>query len=514
MNLFRRNSTERTEDASYTVVPSEPSNVGTHRKPKTFFFGGLELPYKAATQHNALIGSTGSGKTLQLRMTLLSVLLPALRERRDARFIVADVKQEEIKFLTSRGVPKEQLIISNPFDARCAGWDIWRDVRSRDVGLQIASLLIPESNDVNRYFSDAARDLLYAVISLFIDRGAEWQLSDLLVAFSSLKMLTHILSHAEETLELLDNYIGASAETAMSIFTNARSQLAKFEAAAALWRQAKKRFSLEEFLKERGQALLLGNHQPATYAVGALNRLMLQRLTELSLGLPDVDEAEDDPYRAFYLLDEIHRIGAGKKLDFMPDLLTGGRSKGVSCTYATQGRESLLCVYSEHETETLLSMAGNIGVLRVSGTQTPDWSSKLFGEQEIVERFESGSTAHAEHTTHTHGWSESIRQTPLFLPGFFRTLPSPEPGKPLSGVFSCSCLGARPYVMALASQEAKERLEETLNPFISETKDAQGEPNFVPWADASKMKLERWNNDDYIRLKLNPLPEKTGLDAL
>ena len=512
MNLFGRPKGDNS--ANSDSAPSISTQESSH-KSMVYYFGGLELPYSAATNHNMLIGTTGAGKTLQMRMSLLSVILPALREGRDVRTVLANVKQDEIAFLTERGVSLDQLIITLPFDARGAGWDIWRDAPSRDVGLQIASLLIPEGNDANRYFSDAARDLLNMVIGLFIDREVSWELADLINAFTSLKILAHVFSHSAESAEVFAGYQGSSSETAMSVFTTARTHLAKYEAAAALWKRAKNRFSLGEFLKQRGKTLVLGNYQTATYAVGALNRLLLQRLTELTLGLPDVDEEEsDDPRRIFFFLDELQRIGGGQKLDFLVDLLSGGRSRGASCTMATQGLETLRCVYSENEAETLMSMAGNIGVLRVSGTQTPDWASKLFGEMEIVERMKSGSVAHAEHTTHTSGWSESFRQMPLFLPGFFRTLPSPKRGKPLKGVFSCSSLGAQPYVMELPSYEADERLGAALNLDATGPNAALREPNFVPWSNPLWMKLNRWNEEDYARLKLKKPEADLGMDAL
>ena len=179
------------------------------------YFGGLPLPPTSATSHFMIVGSTGSGKTLTLRMMMGSVL-PTILTRADQRAVVFDVKQDAISILYGiladalklQRIPEVQLqskieervLILNPFDSRCHSWDMAADIRSPEVSLQIATILIPEEHGQNRYFSDAARDLLNGIIQVFIDKKSDWCLADLLFAMRSPDRMRHVLKQTDEGL--------------------------------------------------------------------------------------------------------------------------------------------------------------------------------------------------------------------------------------------------------------------------------------------------------------------------
>ena len=70
--------------------------------------------------------------------------------------------QDLISFLSGLDLSCEWVTF-NPFDKRGFAWDVAADVTSPASALQTATILIPEEQGNNRFFADAARDLLNGV---------------------------------------------------------------------------------------------------------------------------------------------------------------------------------------------------------------------------------------------------------------------------------------------------------------------------------------------------------------
>ena len=71
------------------------------------------------------------------------------------------------RFLAALGLPPtaENVWILNPFDARSAVWDLSEGERSPALARSIAKLIVPEErNSSAPYFTDAARELIFATI--------------------------------------------------------------------------------------------------------------------------------------------------------------------------------------------------------------------------------------------------------------------------------------------------------------------------------------------------------------
>lgn len=418
---------------------------------RPIFFGGIKLvESEAATYHFMLVGATGSGKTLNIRMMMGSVL-PGIIERPDCRAVVFDVKQDAVSVLSGilertareNGKTEEEvskrLIITNPFDSRCHEWDMARDITSPEIALQVATILIPEEESQNRFFSDAARDLLTGVLNVFIekkpaDTAEGWGLSDLVYTMRSEERIRHILSQTEEGQDLIELYLNID-KTSISILATIRAKLAPFEVPAALWRLAKtadgkpRRFSLQEFLKSN-QILVLGNYQTATAPIQAINRVLFRRLSELILSQ---GESPGEDRRTWIFLDEVRKLG---KLDGLDDVMTNGRSKGACVVLGFQDISGLRSVYGEQIADEITAMPATFGILRVAGTKTPQWASELFGEQEVIEPVNQRSSGVSSSGYQTgSSQSDQIREKKLFLPSQFRLIPSPQKGKPLYGFF-------------------------------------------------------------------------------
>jgi type IV secretory pathway TraG/TraD family ATPase VirD4 len=472
------------------------------------YFGGLPLPDEAATSHFMIVGTTGSGKTLTLRMMMGSVL-PEIARVSDHRAVIFDVKQDMVSILYGMGFSYQKVCILNPFDSRCHEWDMAADIPGPDIALQVAAILIPEENSQNRYFSDAARDLLGGVMNVFIEKAKErqkkdsslkpsWRLADLIYATRSPERLKHVLNQTEEGKDLVVLHLEGGSNTTRSIISTVRTRLHPFEVIAAMWSQAGqqgRRVSLKAFLKEN-KILVLGNNQEAITPIQAINRVIFQRLTELSL-----NQEESSTRRTWFFLDEVRKLG---KLEGLGDLMTNGRSKGACVVLGFQDIDGLRDVYGKEVAGELTSMCGSFGVLKVSGASTPQWASEIFGEQEILQTVRnSSSSSNFQGASFSSGETEQIRERKLYLPSQFRMVPLPREGEPLYGFFCSSILGSRPYRAEIPSSEVSEMLH----------RKAPSQNNFVPWENEECKKLPVWGVQDYLRLNIDPFISAPGSSA-
>ncbi len=489
----------------------------TTREP--LFFGGIEgYSPEAATSHFFLAGGTGSGKTLNLSMMMASVL-PAIwkggsdqpdRDRKtgepcaknevfndqlfnDRRAVIFDVKQDMISTLLALEAPLSHLKIFNPFDARCTAWDMARDIEGPDTALQLATILIPDNpRESNRYFSDAARDLLCGAIQVFIERQSAWQLADLILTMRTPDRLRAVLALTGRGRDLIALHMEA-ATTSLNILSTARTKLAPFEVVAALWKRAaaqNRTLSLKTFLTQPG-VLILGNNQSALAPIQPINRVIFRRLTELLL-----DQNESPTRRTWFFLDEARKIG---QLDGLDDLMTNGRSKGACVVLGFQDIAGMREVYGPHVAEEILGMCGTLGILKISGATTPQWASTILGEREEAIATRGSSATEMGRLTESEGESWGIR--PLLLPSQFRALPRPEKGKPVCGYFRSAFLENpafrdKVYRAEIAPAELARRLPVPTP--------AQRALNFKPWPNAKSKYLENWEWPDYERLKLPP----------
>ena len=92
--------------------------------------GRLRVPSECAYSHLALVGATGSGKTLLQRLLMQSVL-PRVGEGFGHRALIYDAKQDVLSVLAGMKLscPIRTL---NPLDARAVAWDMAADITCPD----------------------------------------------------------------------------------------------------------------------------------------------------------------------------------------------------------------------------------------------------------------------------------------------------------------------------------------------------------------------------------------------
>ena len=398
-------------------------------------WGWLTLPHTIATTHFAVIGSTGSGKTILLRCLMQSVLR-SVGGGYDERALVYDAKQDSLSII--RGInPDCEIYILNPFDERSVAWDMAKDITAPATAQQIASILIPEHKNASQpFFSDAARHLLSGVLISFIRTApGKWTFRDVLLTLKSVSRLKRVLSACDETRDLVEQYL-REGNTANNVMSTVATRLQRYDFIAAAWHRAEKSISLREWLTSES-ILILGNDEATRTALDAINQVIFKRLSELLL-----DQSESESRRTWIFLDELRQAGY---LQGLSSLLTKGRSKGACVVLGYQDIEGLREVYGYQLANEIAGQCANKAILRCDSADTARWASMIFGEKEVLESRESTTERTGFSLKYTPGSksvSEHVVKRDVLLPSEIMAIPPTSPEVGMKGYFITPFVGA------------------------------------------------------------------------
>lgn len=340
--------------------------------------GRVRIPTEAACSHLAIVGATGSGKTILQRLLMQSAL-PRIGDGHGHRALIYDPKQDMGSILAGMKLQCPVHLL-NPLDARSVSWDMAADILSPASALQVASMLIPESkHDSNPFFAQAARHLIYGVIIAFIQAGRHWTFRQMLLLLRDAERLQRHLDGTESTRFLLQYF--EHPTTLQNIISTLLAQLAPFEVIAAAWDQAKTSISLAQWMKDES-ILVLGNDEENRTAIEAMNRLIFRRITDLVLAQGELTDFDLRARRTWFFLDEIREAG---RLEGLGRLLTKGRSKGAAVVLGFQDIAGLHAVYGKEVAEELVGQCSIKVILRLNSPETAAWASRLFGSREVLE---------------------------------------------------------------------------------------------------------------------------------
>ena len=510
-------------------------------------WGGALLPSTAATNHFMVVGATGSGKTLTIRL-LMQRVLRAIGTGKNHRALIYDAKQDVVSLLAGMGLDRRAAIYTlNPFDARCVCWDMQMDITEPATAFQAATLLIPDDkNSSQPFFVSSAQSLLYGVMLAFImqrkNAGAEWRFSDLVRAMQSTEQLNRLLNSNEETKPIATRFF-SNKETLGNIMSTVATKMLVYEPIAAMWDKAYdagNRVSLTDWLlspAEREQAwlarekeaqdasrvarpsqsgtfprpkrplpslpkpasfenyiLILGNNEKARRPLDAINRVLFQRVTELILDQGEVTKKDTDAgqeRRTWLFLDEVAEAG---RLDGLSSLLAKGRSKGACVVLGFQDIDGLKEVYGENLTYALTGQCAQKAILRLESPSTAEWASKLFGSYEAIEH--RSSFTYSEQNSVTIAQEYVNRQS--VLESEFFTLPPISDKKGLSGFYIAPAYGAYKHEykhydlfpgQAMEGKESSRRIIDGASDVL----------NYAP-RHAAQQWLAGWTPDDMDRL--------------
>ncbi|QDV73678.1 type IV secretory system conjugative DNA transfer family protein [Botrimarina mediterranea] len=477
-----------------------PKRLGANHRcyPGALVWGTMVLPESAATQHFLAAGATGSGKSLVQRRLMKEVLL-RLHETPDARVLIYDAKGDSAAYLAHIGYAGPVYSL-NPFESRddrpkAVAWDIAADVTSPTDALNLACSLIEGEEGTNRYFSNAARLVVRAVIlSLIKHSPGEWTFADLVLATTSRERLEAVLSRDEFGRDALEGFLPDS-NTGHCVASTIYASMVFYEAVAAQWQRVSGRLSLKDWLTNNS-VLLLGDNEAASASLEVINRTMFRFLAE------QIDvQPNSGARRTWVWVDELRLAGCILSSGKLTMLADKGRSRGVCLVLAFQDIEGFQEAAGAKIAGEIIAQCGSKALLRCQSKESAEWASGLVGQYECLEVFRSDNSRLGS----GEGRSEQRVIKDAVLPSEFYGLPVTSRSHGLTGYFLTAEHGAH------KSRIAPTELEGIV---VAETQECSEAIRLRP---VSEQWVFPWSDGDRRRLQLAPgenAGENTGSQRL
>jgi len=391
------------------------------RRQPLLTLAGVRILPQDEVKHFKLIGTTGTGKSTAIRE-----LLAAALDRGD-RAVIAD---PDGGYLTRFHDAGRGDVILNPFDWRSLRWDPFAELREPYDAEQLASSLIPSSEDASgREWRGYARTFLAAVLRRCHETGRRdpaglWQL----LAMASGAQLRPIVAGtpAQPFLE------PENARMFGSIRSVACSAAAALEHVQA---QRARAFSVRDWIVDGGGSLFM------PYAAGQIAALRTIIATWLRLAIFEVMSHEGGERRLWLIVDELDALGP---IEGLKDALARLRKFGGRCVLGFQSVAQVSHTYGVGEAQTVVENCANTLILRCSASEhggTSQFASRLIGEREVARRSTSrgrdGSgfpggrgwrrslNVTEQRVTETAVLASEIEQLPD-LTGYLKTASSPQ----------------------------------------------------------------------------------------
>lgn len=329
---------------------------------------GVVIPSADETKHFKLIGTTGTGKSTAIRELLRSAMA------RGDRAVIADPDGGYMARFCDR---YRGDVILNPFERNSVKWDWFAEINdSYDVD-QLASGLIPASDDPSASEWRAyARTFLTAVMRRCHlcgrrDMAQLWRL------------LT--MAPAEELRSVVE---GTPAQPFLdpdngrmfgSIRSVTGSAIAAFEYIQA---QRAAPFSVREWVRAQTTPGVVF----IPYRAGQIAAMRSMIATWMRLAIVEaMSQPEGGDQRLWFIVDELDALGA---IDGLKDALARLRKFGCRCVLGFQSIAQVSSTYGP-SAQTIVENCGNTLILRCSGSEnggTSQFASRLIGDREVLRR--------------------------------------------------------------------------------------------------------------------------------
>jgi type IV secretory pathway TraG/TraD family ATPase VirD4 len=329
---------------------------------------GVGVPFLDETKHFKMVGTTGTGKSSAIRQLLAGALARGDR----VVFADPDAGYQQRFYSRYRGD-----IVLNPFDPLSVRWDPYAEIRHDYDVDQLASGLIPSSDDASsNEWRAYARTFLAAVIRR--SREEKKSLPEVwrILAIASVEEVRALVegTSAQPFLEV-DN-----ARMFGSIRSVAISAIAALEHVQA---QRARPFAVREWVRaSRAPGALF-----ITYKATQIAALRSMIATWVRLAIFEaMSGSENVDQRLWFVVDELDALGA---IEGLKDALARLRKFGGRCVLGFQSIAQVHGTYGASTAQTLVENCGNSLILRCSGGEsggTSQFASRLVGDREVVRR--------------------------------------------------------------------------------------------------------------------------------
>lgn len=327
---------------------------------------GLHILKDSEMQNFGLHGTVGSGKS-----TALNDLLRQLRERGD-RVIVYDKGNNFIPTFYRQ----DKDLILNPFDARCAPWDLWEECRTVGDFENFATSLLPDSSGSSDPFWVLSARSLFVATARRMAREKNRSIGELLK-----KLMSISLADLRQFLEGTDaaNLVDGSIEkTAMTIRTILTTYVRSLRYLQGLDQGGRRPFNIRDWLHTEDASgdnpwIFISSDGQNHNALKPLLSAWLYMTMSGILGLK-----ADRNRRIWIFLDELPSL---HKLPILPEFCAEGRKFGGCTVAGLQNFPQLEETYGTNAAKSIWDLLNTRVFYRAPSGSIADWVQKEIGEQ-------------------------------------------------------------------------------------------------------------------------------------
>ena len=342
------------------------SNGGRGGRLKARLMGGVTLagvPLTAEdeTMHVAVIGATGSGKSTALRALMADAC------RRGDRQVVADPEGAAMSAFYRQGD-----IILNPFDKRCASWDLLAEIERPSDYAFLAQSLLPHlgAGDHDQWITYAQQLLAAALESWVSHRSGSFGDFVTVLTIGNVATLKTLCAGTPAA-----RYFEQGGERMLaSILGTLAPAMGHLRAIAV---QKGEPFSIRQWVRGQSGSLWMPYAANQVAALRGLVSCWMNIAILETLSLPP-----DRNRRIWFQVDELDALG---RIEGLKDAQARLRKFGGCVAIGFQSFAQVKAVYGEGA-HTIIENCGNLLLLRAGasdGGGTAKLASDLIGDREV-----------------------------------------------------------------------------------------------------------------------------------
>ncbi|MCK9549492.1 type IV secretion system DNA-binding domain-containing protein [Aquamicrobium sp.] len=367
-----------------------------------YLLAGIPYPHRMEQSHAMLLGTTGAGKTTQLRS-----LLEQMRARQDTA-VVFDLTGAYVEAFYDA----ERDTILNPMDQRCQAWTIFNDCTSYSNFTTAAAALIPsDGGSSDPFWARAARTLFVEMCIRLQERGltTNQALSENLMTADLKRVHRFLVNTIADPITAPE--AARMAESIRAVF-NTNGQVLRFLPDEG------EPFSIRKWMtrdKQPGSILFI----TSSYDDIELNRPLLTLWMDIAINsLMSLPRTE--ALRNWFLFDE---LGALHRLPAIEKGLQTARNYGGAMVLGLHSFQKLVEVYGEDAARNLSSLARTKLILASGDFKTAEECSQYIGNREVRQMDEAYSYGYNQ-TRDASTLTPRKQVEPLVLPDDITNLPA------------------------------------------------------------------------------------------
>lgn len=377
-NWFKKKGQEQSEDNHIRgfrlAAPSEvTAELKKKKKLSPFALDGHRLFVDSfEVKHLLIDGTTGAGKSVAIRK-----LLRWIRERGDKAIIY----DKGCDFVSKFYDPHKDIIL-NPFDERCAAWDIWSDAKDAPEFESLAAALIPQHGEGDPFWVDSARTIFAATAyQMMLSDEYECSIENLLhiILTSELATLGEHLKGTEAS-SLVSKSIEKTAisiKSVLATYIKSLRYLHGLDEKDTNGLRKRAAFSITDWVQDESQQgfLFLSSNARQHTALRPLISMWLAIASNAILGMePDEDR------RVWVIIDEMPTL---HKLPELTHIISEVRKFGGCYLLGIQSYAQLETTYGRNAARVIFDLLNTRYFFRAPSKDMATIASDDLGEQEI-----------------------------------------------------------------------------------------------------------------------------------